>query len=162
MKQAKDIVNFVTSMYTDVSRLYEKDDRAFFLPLWAKTPDDGKCVVCDALYAVKDERPDEILKCVRCRGKIVVAKNVAMPLAELPWNAGDLDFARMLFATNRAAHDAKARTKRDDKSIKKVKDESSIHQAFGHDQSAIEGFSVSSEALKKAFAERKGREGRTD
>ena len=65
VKQAKGIVNFVTSIYTDVSRLYKKDDRAFFLPLWASGPDVGKCIVCDCLYEVTEGRPDETLKCHR-------------------------------------------------------------------------------------------------
>lgn len=158
VEQAKDIVKFVTCMYTDESRIYKKDDRAFFLPLWAKSPDVGKCIVCDTLYEVTDERPDETLKCQVCKGIVVIAKNVSTPIAELPWNAGDLDFVRALFATNCAAHDAKdakARTTENDKSLKKVKDESSIHQAFGHDQTAIEGYPVSSEALKKALLREK-------
>ena len=153
--KAKNIVDFVTHMYPDTSRIFKKDNRSFFLPIWAKSPEDVRCVVCDVLYEAENQKPNKILKCQRCTGAIVVAKEVATPLAELPWDQGDVEFTRELLANSRYIYERLGLKPGGNQSSKNAKDKSSLHDAFGHDQSAIEGFAVSSEELKTALLREK-------
>ena len=98
--------------------------------------------------------PGDDLKCSRCEGLLIIAKDVAIPLPELPWKAKSIKIAQDVIKCNRKAHDEKTRVKvesgmTDNGGAKK----GFIHQVFGNDQKAIEGFDSADAELRHSLAQ---------
>ena len=103
----------------------------------------GKCIMCDLLHEVVQQgKTDDRLKCSKCKGLVVVAKDVATPLSELPWTSPTINLAKEVMEHSGKVHDRKTRgaIKDDSKAPKKSKRQPFIHQCFGHDQQAVEGY----------------------
>ena len=105
------------------------------------------------------EEDEERLFCSKCGGTLPIAEEVATVTSNIPWTAEDLDMVKEAMKANREVHDlqieenAKKKKKPGTKPEPKRKTETFIHQCFGHDQDAIEGFRDCDEGLQKALGQ---------
>ena len=162
-KRVEKIMHFVSNVYgTDDSRIFKKREKLHLLPRWATDLNIGKCVICDLLHEVdQPEGTEERLKCSDCSGQLVVARDVATPLSELPWTSSTITLAKEAMEHNRRVHDLRAHgvVKDESKESKGKGRQPCIHQCFGHDQRAtywrIQGLRQKVEAsLAREMAER--------
>ena len=103
---------------------------------------------------VRQGKTEDRLKCSKCKGLVVVAKDVATPLSELPWMSSTINLAKEVMEHSRKVHDEKTRGVVNDepKAPTKRKRQPFIHQCFGHDQKAVEGFTGCDKKLRQALA----------
>ena len=90
----------------------------------------------------------------RCGGVLLIAGEIATATSDLPWTTNTLEIAKDVTKLNREAHDQQnhAMVKEETTEPKGKRHKSFIHQCFGHDQGAIEGFKVCEDRLKQALA----------
>ena len=148
-------MNFASEAYRpDDSKMFMRDDQQFVLPPWAIDRNTAKCAFCEKMH--KAGRPEEgegKLACSSCGGILLIAEEVATATSDIPWTTEDLDLAKEVMKANRDIHDlqTQASVKAETKEPKGKRQESFIHQCFGHDQGAIEGFKDCEDKLQQAL-----------
>ena len=146
-------MNFVPEAYKpDDSKMFMGDDQQFVLPPWAIDRTIAKCALCEKMH--KAGRPEEgegKLACSSCGGILLIAEEVATATSDIPWTTEDLDLAKEVMKANRDIHglQTQASVKAETKEPKGKRQESFIHQCFGHDQGAIEGFKDCEDKLQQ-------------
>ena len=111
--------------------------------------------MCVLLHEVdQPEGTEERLKCSDCSGHLVVARDVATPICDRPWTSSTINPAKEAMEHNRRVHDLKAHgvVKDESKESKGKGRQPFMHQCFGHDQQAIEGFNDCGKKLRQALA----------
>ena len=115
----------------------------------------GKCIMCDLLHEVVQQgKTEDRLKCSKCKGPVVVAKDVATPLSKLPWASSTINIAKEVMEHSRKVHDEKTRgvVKDEPKAPTKRKRQPFIHQFSGRDQQAVEEYKDCDKKLRQALA----------
>lgn len=108
--------------------------------------------VCEYLHEVDPAAgPGDRLKCSKCEGLLIIAKDVATPLSELPWKAKSIKIAQDVIERNRKAHDEKTRVKVESG----MTDNGGAKKGFIHIfyQKAIEGFDSADAELRHSLAQ---------
>ena len=154
-KRIEEIMNFVSEVSKpDDSKMCMRDDQHFVLPPWAIDRNTAKCAFCEKVHkAGRPEGGEGKLACSSCGGILLIAEEVATATSDMPWTTEDLDLAKEVMKANRDIHDlqTQASVKAETKEPKGKRQESFIHQCFGHDQGVIEGFKDCEEKLKQAL-----------
>ena len=149
-------MKFVSDVYTpDDSKMFMKGDQQFILPPWATDQNTAKCAFCGRTEkAVRPEGIKGKLTCSGCGGILLIAGEIATATSDLPWATNTLEIAKEVMKLNSEAHDqqnhAMVKEEKTEPTAKRHK--SFIHQCFGHDQGAIEGFRGCEDRLKQALA----------
>ena len=138
-KRSDEIMSFVTEIYQpDPSKLIMKGKRQLVLPPWATDRDCAKCTLCEEMRQTDRSKSGEAKpECLRCRGPMLIAEEVATATSEIPWSTDELELVKTAMAANRESHNldnerklVRSETKEPDK---KKKPESFINKVFGHD-----------------------------